>query len=230
MLSKLRGRIARILWKGRDSSRRKPFSSSGDYWRTRYSGGGNSGPGSYNHLAEFKASVLNDLVESEAFRDVIEFGCGDGNQLAYARYPRYTGYDISPDALDLCRNRFRGDSSREFFLMSDYDGRQAALAISLDVIFHLIEDDVFEAYMATLFGAARRCVVIYSSNEDSPPDRPVPHVRHRNFTRWVATNCPGWTLVRVVPNRYPYNGDHQSTSFASFHVFVPRGVAGGTTR
>jgi hypothetical protein len=56
------------------------FSSSGNYWEERYSQGGNSGSGSYAKFAEFKAEVLNDLVQQNAIRSVIELGCGDGNQ------------------------------------------------------------------------------------------------------------------------------------------------------
>ena len=78
------------------------FPGSGTYWETRYSGGGNSGAGSYGQLAEFKAEVINDFVISKGISSIIEFGCGDGNQLLLARYPRYTGLDVSKVALARC--------------------------------------------------------------------------------------------------------------------------------
>ncbi|TAT59972.1 hypothetical protein EGM92_29840 [Enterobacter cloacae] len=34
---------------------------------------------------------------------MMEFGCGDGNQLSLADYPRYTGFDISDHAIQLYR-------------------------------------------------------------------------------------------------------------------------------
>lgn len=42
----------------------------------------------------------------------------------------------------------------------------ADLSLSLDVIYHLVEDEVFETYINTLFKSARRYVIIYSSNSD----------------------------------------------------------------
>ena len=40
------------------------FSNSTKYWKDRYMGKGNSGAGSYNKLAQFKADILNDFVVS----------------------------------------------------------------------------------------------------------------------------------------------------------------------
>ena len=90
---------------------------------------------------------------------MIEFGCGDGHQLSLAEYPGYIGLDVSRSAIGLCQRRFTGDRTKSFFL---YDGAcftdrsslfTADLAISLDVIFHLIEDAVFDTYMTHLFAA-----------------------------------------------------------------------------
>ncbi|GAJ08100.1 unnamed protein product, partial [marine sediment metagenome] len=57
------------------------FSGSREYWESRYAGGGTSGAGSYGKPAEFKAQVLNSFVKDNGISSVIEFGCGDGNQL-----------------------------------------------------------------------------------------------------------------------------------------------------
>lgn len=196
--------------------------SSPDYWRERYRSGGNSGPGSYGRLARFKADVLNEFVSSQGVTSVIEFGCGDGNQLVLAEYPRYIGYDISPVAVAMCRQRFAGDAAKAFDLAENYDGRKADLALSLDVIFHLTEDEAFDAYMRRLFDASRKHVVIYSSNA-AQPGPAAAHVRHRCFTRWVEEALRSeWTLVRTVPNAYPYDGDHEMTSFSEFFVYERR--------
>lgn len=196
----------------------KPFHGSEEYWIERYRDGGNSGAGSYNRLAEFKAEVLNDFVATYHVQDVIEFGCGDGNQLTLSRYPAYLGLDVSPHAIARCRERFAGDASKSFALMHDYAGQMAQLAMSLDVIYHLTEDEVFATYMRTLFGAARDYVVIYSSDKDEP-HTPSAHVRHRQFTRWVRTHAPGWRLLRHIPNRYPYTGDNDTGSLADFYIY-----------
>lgn len=196
----------------------KPFHGSEDYWISRYREGGNSGAGSYNRLAEFKAEVLNDFVASHNIHNVIEFGCGDGNQLTLARYPSYLGFDVSPDAIEGCTRRFASDPGKSFMLVRDYSGQTAQLVLSLDVIYHLIEDEVYDAYMRTLFGAARDYVVVYSSDKEEMHAQTA-HVRHRQFSQWVRANAPGWRLLRHIPNRYPYTGDNDTGSLADFYIY-----------
>ena len=196
--------IPKVLEAVRSPSR---FTGSSSYWEVRYERGGTSGPGSYGELALFKAEFLNALVSERGVTSVCEFGCGDGHQLSLAHYPEYVGLDVSKTAIDLCVRRFRDDASKSFFLYSpehfvDHAGVfKADLVLSLDVIFHLVEDDVFERYLHHVFGAARRHVVIYSSNSELPD--PAPHVRHREFTSWVATNIGGWRLEEVRINDVP---------------------------
>src|SRR5258708_24901292 len=67
------------------------FQGSSAYWEDRYRTGGNSGAGSYNSLALFKAEILNAFVRANGVQKVIEFGCGDGNQLSLFEYPCYIG-------------------------------------------------------------------------------------------------------------------------------------------
>ncbi|MBE1161761.1 class I SAM-dependent methyltransferase [Dyella acidiphila] len=196
----------------------RQFHGSEEYWIERYREGGNSGAGSYNRLAEFKAEVLNDFVVRHGIGEVIEFGCGDGNQLTLARYPSYLGLDVSPHAIEGCMRRFASDPSKSFLLVHDYAGQTAQLALSLDVIYHLIEDEVYHAYMNTLFGAGRDYVVIYSSDKDEVPSQTA-HVRHRQFSRWVRANAPGWRLLAHIPNRYPYAGDNDTGSLADFYIY-----------
>ena len=198
------------------------FPGSEDYWEERYAAGGTSGVGSYGKFAHFKADVINEFVERQQIETVIEFGCGDGNQLELAEYPSYTGYDISETVIGLCRKRFSGDSNKTFRLMEDYSGEQADLALSLDVIYHLTEDDVFHAYMEQLFGASRRYICIYSSNRDSSAFHA--HVRHRQFTDWIRRHTSHWKLLKHVPNRYPYRWHHRSGSFADFYFFKKMGA------
>ena len=213
------------------SLRRTRFRSS-DYWEHRYTAGGNSGGGSYNHLAVFKANVLNKFVAENGVTSVIEFGCGDGNQLRLARYPRYVGYDVSQTAVRLCREAFSQDDSKQFHLASTYDGQTADLALSLDVLFHLVEDEVYYSYMETLFAASRKFVAIYSSNKEQKKSLAL-HVRHRRFTDWISENQPSWVLIKHVENPYPYDGNDARTSFCDFYFFERKkegNDSSGTTR
>ena len=52
---------------------RQSFTHSGDYWHQRYKSGGNSGPGSYHKLADFKAEVLNSFVKDKHITSIIEY-------------------------------------------------------------------------------------------------------------------------------------------------------------
>src|ERR1700722_520959 len=103
------GPIARTLYRAivPHSPPAQQFTSSPRYWEDRYAIGGNSGAGSYGRLARFKAEVINNFVAEHAVLTVIELGCGDGAQLDLARYPHYSGIDISLQAIELCRARFR---------------------------------------------------------------------------------------------------------------------------
>ena len=183
----------------------KRFDGSSAYWEKRYRTGGNSGKGSYGELARFKAKVLNDFVADQEVRTVAEFGCGDGGQLSLAKYEKYVGYDVSPTALEMCRKMYAKDASKEFLHVRDYAGHKVDLVLSLDVLFHLTEDEVFDEYMRRLFAASAKYIAIYCSNEDRPINPKSPHVRHRRFSTWIAKHAPEFQLIRRVPNRFRGN-------------------------
>jgi len=202
--------------------RTRKIDSSADYWEARYRDGGNSGAGSYGRLALFKARFLNDFVRSENVQSVIEFGSGDGAQLELAEYPDYTGLDVSRTVLDVAREKFRDRPDVRFLHTSEYSpDLKADLALSLDVIYHLVEDEVFDAYMQRLFDASVRFVIVYSSNDNR--GFVAPHVRHRKFTKWASSFRPDFVLTKHLLNPYAEGSDDGGeTSFADFYVFEPR--------
>ena len=193
--------------------------SSKHYWEQRYTKGGNSGAGSYKHLAEFKAEVLNSFVRLNCVKSVIEFGCGDGNQLRLAEYPEYTGYDVSKSAVDLCRRIHEDDATKFFKRVNEYDSQKADLSISLDVIYHLIESEVYDDYMTRLFDSSKKFVIIYSSNTDQQFEQRVPHFLQRKFTDWVEANKPNWTLIQHIPNKFPFEDDCINGSVSDFYIY-----------
>jgi hypothetical protein len=209
------------------SVRRHSFTGSRRYWESRYAEGGTSGEGSTGRLAEFKAEVLNGFVRQHDIDSVVEFGCGDGDQLSLAKYPRYLGLDVAGSTVDGIVRRFAADETKSFLLydparFTDPAGLVTAdLALSLDVIYHLVEDDVYESHLRHVFGAGRRFVVLYTSDADvfRCAHRPPPHVRHRPVVRDVAVRFPRWRLMERIPNRYPYRADEPETSFADFLVY-----------
>jgi SAM-dependent methyltransferase len=215
------GLIARKLYRlVVPSQNQVRLESSAQYWEDRYGRGGNSGSGSYGRLALFKAEIINKFISDNDIHTVVEFGCGDGAQLKHADYQHYTGVDVSWRAVELCRANFSHDPSKEFFHISEPEANttRAELALSLDVIYHLVEDDVYHAYMWRLVRAASRFVCIYSSNFES--EGPEPHIRHRCFLDWMASNAPSWHLILRVPNLYPTGSEQaHDTSWSDFYFF-----------
>ena len=174
------------------------FPGSAVYWESRYLKNGSSGDGSYGDSAKYKADIINQFVKENNIASVIEFGCGDGNQLMQFEFPSYIGLDVSPTAVKKCRSLFEEDSSKFFYLYNQEDYRKnwkalnAELAMSLDVIYHLVEDDVYEQYMFDLFSSASRIVIIYAWDVEGENEY---HLRHRKFSEWIERNTPGFQLI-----------------------------------
>ena len=196
------------------------FVSSKKYWINRYHQGGNSGAGSYNNLAEFKGEILNDFVKKHNIKNVLEMGCGDGNQLSYFNFPTYTGLDISPKAIKISKQKFRDDNTKQFLLLNGKTPLSLAdLVLSLDVLYHLVEDEVYTAYMTKLFSLSEKFVIIYSCNFEDNGNFP-PHVRPRKFTKWVEDNVKQFRLIEKIENKYPYDKENvEHTSFADFYIY-----------
>lgn len=190
------------------------FPGSEDFWKTNYLNGGTSGPGSYGELALFKANFLNTFVRENKLQTVIEFGCGDGNQVSLFNFPNYVGLDISEVAIDLCNKK----SKKKNFSFHHYDSLNSIdslnlgkydLSISLDVIYHLVEKEVYMEHLHLLFKMAKSYVIIYgrNSNEFFPADYTFP----REFTKDIAQVFPDWIMTKHVVN--PLN------SWSDFYVF-----------
>lgn len=190
------------------------------YWEQRYRAGRTSGAGSYGRLARFKADFLNGFVADNNISSIIEFGSGDGAQLELAEYPAYVGVDVAETAVRHCRAKFAKNPNFEFYSVAEFDAATTAeLTLSLDVIYHLVEDWVFEDYMQRLFDASRKYVIIYSSNYQDEAD--PSHVRRRCFTDWVLKHRSDFDLTSVVANKYPFDpSDPSNTSKADFYIYV----------
>jgi SAM-dependent methyltransferase len=187
------------------------------YWDARYRAGATSGAGSYGRLASYKAAVINGVIEANDIAHVADFGCGDGHLLSLLRPRAYTGLDVSDTALARCAERFPAHRFLPFARVSEL--RPADLCLSIDVIFHLVEDDVFIAYMQALFRQAARLVLIYASNVDR--GWPSAHVRHRRFSDYVAKHFPAWRLRAHAPNPYPFDPARvDDTSFSDFFLYA----------
>jgi hypothetical protein len=189
------------------------------YWENRYALGGNSGDGSYGRLSIFKADFINKFITDNKIHSAIEMGCGDGHQLSIIHYPRYTGMDVSSTIIELCNKNFEGDTTKSFILykpdsfIAD-ETLIADVALSLDVLYHIIEEKTYLKYLKDLFSIGKKYVVIYSTNFYLNETQ---HVLHRKFTEDAKRLFPEWQLTLEVPNPFPGNGEQES--MANFFVF-----------
>lgn len=199
----------------------KPINSK-EFWEQRYKEGLSSGTGSYFHLAQFKAEIVNNFVDNEKIEKIIEFGCGDGNQLSLMNYKIYVGVDVSKTIIEQNKILFGTDNTKKFYTTDEKDvymSEQYDLSISLDVIFHLTEDIVYEEYMRDLFNSSKKYVIIYSSNHEEFTK--WPEFRHRKFMKFVQDHYfDDWKLFSFIPNKFPYQvGNEASTSASDFYIF-----------
>lgn len=202
--------------------RRLRYPGARRYWEKRYAGGGHSGSGSTGRLAIYKAETVNRFVREYKIRSVTEFGCGDGQQLLLAEYPAYTGLDISKSAVARCRALFVADRTKQFetyfpqtFNPNDF---QSEMTLSMEVIFHLTEEDTYNLYMRHLFATATRWVVIFSSDEADTKGGIFPHFRQRRFSDDVP---PGWSLRERLANPH---GDISISEFFFFEKVADQGA------
>jgi cyclopropane fatty-acyl-phospholipid synthase-like methyltransferase len=204
---------------------KKKFQGSELYWEERYQKAGNSGSGSYDHLADYKAEVINDFVAKHAIKTVMEFGCGDGNQLLVAKYPHYIGLDVSPTAVKMCYDRFKTDNTKSFYVynsMAFFDRARifhSDLTMSLDVLYHLVEKEIFENYLRHLFAAADKYVIIYASDYNQKEEPIYQHENRRNFTDFIKKNIPGWNLKEIIKNKYPVEQYGEKGSLSDFFIY-----------
>lgn len=197
------------------------FRGSASYWQERYRLGGDSGCGSVGAAAIYKALVINAFVLAYSASDVIEFGCGDGQQLGLAVYPRYLGLDISADAVALCRERFKGDPNKRFATLDEYRGESADVALSLDVLYHLVEDAVYSRYLETLFASARKFVIVYSTVATAS-EATLAHVRHRPVDADIAQRFPEFVRMTAEEERLPPPVEQGKGGWTRFLLYARR--------
>jgi len=198
--------------------------SSAAYWDNRYVNKETSGAGSYGEMAKYKANFINKFVKTQKIETTIEFGSGDGNQLGYYNFQSYMGLDVSQEAIKICLDKFGNDPNKSFYLYHPHFFRDniklfsGDLAISIEVIFHLVENEIFEKYILDLFNSANKYVIIFSSNYNQNVTHDghgvkVDHVKHRNFTEAIKRIGVPFDLVEIAET------PKKLQCFSNFHVY-----------
>ena len=196
--------------------------NSKNYWENRYKQGGNSGSGSYNNLALFKADIINDFIQKNNINTIIDYGVGDGNQLKLINTKNkiYTGIDVSETVISKCKNIFLEDKTKSFIHVDNINSNlKSDLVLSCDVLFHLIEDEIYEEYMKKLFNMSKKYVIIFAKNEDINHTQ---HVKFRKFSNYIEQNLSKWNLIEYIPNKYPQlkiGQNNDNTSPSDFYIY-----------
>jgi len=165
------------------------------YWDWRYASGQTSGAGSYGKNAEYKASVVNTFLAEIGATSVLEFGCGDGNQLSYYHIPVYRGLDVSRKAIELCRKRHpRAELS--LYEPGDLGLGMYDATICLEVLMHVSDESEFVRTLDDIFGHASKGVLIQTTLEARPHGEGTQEW-HRDFLPYLE-RYPDFRILRIV--------------------------------
>ena len=192
------------------------------YWEQRYENGGNSGAGSYGHLAKFKADVINSFIKENEINTIIDYGVGDGNQLKFINLKNITYYGIDVSKTIIDRNKSNNKLDNVHFIHYVdvcFNNLEGDLVLSLDVIYHLIEEDVYCNYMHNLFLMSKKYVIIYAKDIEK---NHANHVRFRNFTKYIDEHFTQWKLIKFIPNKFPQKilgMQNNVTSPSDFYIY-----------
>jgi SAM-dependent methyltransferase len=199
--------------------RSKAFDYKG-YWEDRYRAGGNSGAGSYGLLAEYKAEMINEFVKKNNVGRVIEFGCGDGNQLNLYKFNTYLGLDISEKSIELNMERYSDDHTKSFMR---YDPShfanggflKADLVICIDVLYHITDESDFKKTLCDIFDCSSRYVVLYTNTKIFEGGKTSNHIKDRDIFPYLRSFSE-FSIDSVVEN------PHRDKSSANF-IFLSKG-------
>lgn len=190
--------------------------NSREYWEKRYEEGGHSGLGSYGFLANYKKNFINKFIKKNNIKSLLEYGCGDGNQLLMISCDEIYGVDVSDVAIEKCKELM---PNGKFSVISENDElflKKTDLLLSLDVLYHLLEDEVFERYLKNIVEHSSEYVIIYSSDFDDNENFSK-HVRHRKFSDHPIL-MEKYDLVKHEKNSHK-STNHKKGSFSEWFIY-----------
>lgn len=194
------------------------------YWDQRYRNLGGSGSGSRGRLAAFKAHTVNLLATKHGAKTCVDLGCGDGFLRQFYLFDKYVGVDTSFEAVKMCSGIYSQDDYVHLTLdTQEYVSRlRMDMVLSMDVTFHILNDDPYRRYL-DLLCAVGRIVVLYAPNRT--------HQYMLNELGSIAPHCyfrptaldlhdRGLQLIESIRCPWPaerYGPEHGSHS--NFYIF-----------
>ena len=168
------------------------------YWNDRHIKTRRTSVTRYNQLSIFKAKIINNFIGSNNIKSIIDYGSGDGNQVKLINTENrlYTGIDVSSFIISKCNMIFKDDPTKTFIHTDDMDHPDheldAELVLSSGVLYHLVEDDVYEQYMNRLFRMSNKYVIIYAPNLYH---NEAIHVNNREFIEYIFDKFKNFHLI-----------------------------------
>ena len=99
------------------------------------------------------------FVQDNKIKSVIEFGCGDGNQLALFKMPQYTGIDVSETAIKMCKDKMKGDKTKEFFVYNNKNTYCAFWIYTKEDFNNFLSSVYFDVNNIQNYGLRERCAI-----------------------------------------------------------------------
>jgi len=200
---------------------------SNKYWEDRYKNNETSGDGSYGNLAIFKGKIINSFIKEHNIKSILDLGCGDGNQLKHINTANinYIGVDPSTTIINKLKEIYKNDKNKNFIqlemvMQNHYKlyNVKTELTLSCDVLFHLINLDIWEQHINNLFNISAKYVIIYAYDFNQDWNN---HCKSRRFTDFIREKYSNWQLIKVIKNEYPlFEGcDDQNASMSDFYFY-----------
>jgi hypothetical protein len=180
-----------------------------DIWRNRYSNDEFSGLGSRGDLLKFKVDFINEFIEEEEVKSILDFGYGDLHVALQLDIDEYRGIDIfdpkDDHGLTLINSRF-----------DEYDGPSSDVVLCLDVLYHILEDeqDYMRRSLDKMIEKADKFLIIYAQDSTNTGRFDREYTAHLYNSKWLQYMQEQTNFELTYQQDEPFDG-----SSAQFFVF-----------
>lgn len=138
-----------------------------EYWENIYASGGNSGAGSRGKLKDWKWSQITESIGDTS--NIVDIGCGDMKFIGGHEPINYVGIDISKTIIDV--NKLVYPNYIFYNINADQYIPQlrAPVVLCMDLLFHIIDDDIYYKILDNIIKYSSKYIVIYSWDKNPIP-------------------------------------------------------------